>query len=239
MEKRFGHPTIHEQVHDHAHDHEHGSSVWYELVCHFPYAVFSVALCLIMLSLMSFFTREAIDIKVLKKGYKILFHSFHFMHIVFAATGNLITYFRFSKNIVVGLLTGIVTTVVFCTVSDSVLPYLGGRLLGVDMHWHMCFFTELPNVLPFLAVGLLNGFLMSRHHSSRQSFYSFSSHFIHIFVSALASSFYLVAHGYYSWYNQIGFVFLMLIGAVVVPCTLADVVLPMYFGIRAKGINKK
>ena len=236
MGKEITHKNDHAAVHDHSHDHSHSDSLVYELMCHLPYAVFSVAFCLMVLSMISFFVRDATDVSTLKKGYKMLFHSFHFMHIVFAATGTLITYFRFSRNIILGLITGMITTITFCTLSDSVLPYLGARALGVDMHWHMCFFTELPNVLPFLFIGLLNGFVMSRHHSSRQSLYSTSSHFIHILISALASSFYLVAHGFYTWYNQIGFVFLFLVFAVVVPCTLADVVVPMYFA-RRKQIN--
>lgn len=220
------HSTHH---HDHDHDdhgHIHGST-WDELIHHIPYAVFSVAFCLILLSIfgaMSLGTQEA---HLVKKQTKLLFHSFHFMHIVFAATGTLITFFRFSRNWWRGLAVGIISPVIFCTLSDSILPYLGGRMLGVDMHFHLCFLTELPNVLPFLFTGILNGVVMSRHHISRQGYYSVFSHFFHILISSLASSFYLVSHGYITWYKQIGPVFLFLVFAVVVPCTLADVVVPM------------
>jgi hypothetical protein len=160
------------------------------------------------------------------------------MHIIFAATGVLITYFRFSKNLLRGLFIGISTATVFCTLSDSVLPYLGGKMLGVNMKFHLCFISELQNVIPFLAVGLINGIILSRHHSVRQSFYSVSSHFVHIFISSLASSFYLVANGFSDWYKYMGFVFVFLIIAVVVPCTLADVVVPMSFA-KADKKNEK
>jgi hypothetical protein len=154
------------------------------------------------------------------------------MHIVFAATGTLITFFRFSKNIVKGFLVGIFSTTVFCTLSDAIIPYIGGKLLGVNMHFHLCFLTELRNVLPFLGIGLLNGFVMSRHHSSKQSMFSTSSHFVHILISSFASTFYLVSHGFTQWYSSIGFVFLFLIIAVVIPCTFSDLIVPMAF---AKG----
>ena len=76
------------------HNHEH--TLKGELVHHLPYAIFSVAFALSMLSLLTFVARGFGDPVVTNKGFKMLFHSFHFMHIVFAATGTLITFFRFS-----------------------------------------------------------------------------------------------------------------------------------------------
>ncbi len=217
--------------HDHHHHdgdhHDHNHGMWDELIHHIPYAIFSVALCLILLSFFGAISLSGIEASIMRKQTKLLFHSFHFMHIVFAATGTLITYFRFSQNWWRGLAVGIFTPIIFCTLSDSILPYIGGRMLGVDMHFHLCFLTELPNVIPFLIAGVFNGIVMSRHHISRQGYYSVFSHFFHILISALASSFYLVSHGYLTWYKQIGPVFLFLVFAVVIPCTLADVVVPM------------
>jgi len=217
----------HHDHHDHTHDHEHSHGMMDELIHHIPYAVFSVALCLILLSFFACSNLQTANAALACKQSNLLFHSFHFMHIVFAATGTLITFFRFSNNWVRGLLVGIISPAVFCTLSDSILPYLGGRMLGVEMKWHLCFVTELHNVVPFLIAGIINGLVMSRHHISRQGFYSVFSHFFHILISALASSFYLVSHGYLTWYKQIGPVFLYLVFAVVIPCTLADVVVPM------------
>lgn len=226
-------------VNNHQHGHNHGSTLGSELICHTPYAIFSVAFSLIVLSFVGYVSFCAtVDPVLIRKGASRLFHSFHFMHLTFAATGVLITYFRFSKNLIRGLVVGTSTAAIFCTLSDSVLPYLGGRLLGINMKFHLCFVSELPNVLPFLCIGLINGIIMSRHHSVRQSFYSVSSHFIHIFISSLAASFYLVANGFTDWYKYMGFVFVFLIIAVVVPCTLADVVVPMLFA-KADKKNEK
>src|SRR5579885_509652 len=174
--------------------HEHGHTLSGELICHLPYAIFSVAFGLSILSFMSYFsTLTGSDEGLVCRGADALFHSFHFMHIIFASTGTLITYYRFSKNIIKGLVVGSLSAAVFCTLSDSVIPYIGGSLMGVDMHLHICFFTELRNVLPFLFVGLFNGYIMSRHHSSRQALFSVFSHFIHILISSFAAMFYLVS----------------------------------------------
>jgi hypothetical protein len=227
-------------MHDnHSHsDHLHNHSLFDELVCHLPYAIFAVAFGLSLLSFMSFLTFCTEDQRVLCRSAHILFHSFHFMHIVFAATGTLITFLRFSKSTTQALLVGIFSPVIFCTLSDNILPYIGGRMLGVNMHFHMCFFTELHNVLPFLFVGILNGFILGKYHAGDKGLYSLFSHAVHILISSLASIFYLVSHGFTDWYTQIGFVFLFLVGAVVLPCTLSDVVIPMVLA-RAGGGNEK
>ena len=220
--------------HSHDHYHDHDNSLRSELLHHLPYAIFSVAFALIILSFITLFFANFSDPKVARTGASMLFHSFHFMHIVFAATGTLITFRRFCPNIFPALLIGIWSPALFCTLSDSILPYLGGRALGVAMSFHLCFFTELANVLPFLFIGILNGFVLSRHSQDHQKVYSIFSHFIHIFVSSLASTFYLVAHGFMDWYKDIGFVFLFIIIAVVIPCTLSDVVVPIAYARFAK-----
>lgn len=216
--------------HDHDHNHDHDHTLAGEIQHHLPYAIFSVAFGLSILSFLTYFSTIAgTKDSLVCQGSDALFHSFHFMHIVFAATGTLITFFRFSKNLFKGLVVGCLSSTVFCTLSDSILPYLGGTMMGVKMDLHLCFLTELHNVLPFLIVGLCNGVIMSRHHATVQTRYSIFSHFIHILISSFASMFYLVAHGCTDWYINIGVVFLFLVVAVVVPCTLSDVVVPMAF----------
>jgi len=214
--------------HHHDHYHDHGHSLRSELFHHLPYAIFSVAFSLIILSFVTLALRNN-PVDMAQKGAKMLFHSFHFMHIVFAATGTLITFRRFCKALIPSWAVGIFIPVVFCTLSDSILPYLGGRALGVNMSFHLCFFNELTNILPFLFIGLVNGFIMSRHNQENQRMYSIFSHFVHIFVSSLAATFYLVAHGFMDWHKDIGFVFIFIIIAVVIPCTLSDVVVPMTY----------
>lgn len=211
---------------NHVHDIHHKHSTYDELACHLPYAVFSVALSLIFLSIMGFIGVGK-DPASLRCLWDQLFHNFHFVHIVFASVGTLITFFRFSTNLVRGLIVGFFSASLFCILSDVVLPYIGGQLLGVHMHLHVCFIYELKNVLPFLFVGLLTGVVMRSHQLEVRGYFSLWSHFAHIFISALASSFYLVSHGFENWASQIGYVFLVLLLSVVIPCTLSDIVIPM------------
>lgn len=211
----------------HAHDH----SIYGELVSHLPYAIFASAFAL---GILSFISVGHTDVKQLCATAHGLFHSFHFMHIVFAATGTLITFFRFSQSRTKALLVGIISPAVFCTLSDAIIPYFSGMMMGVPMQFHLCFLTEWRNVVPFLVVGLVNGLILSGHQEGQRVVYSLFSHTIHILVSALASLFYLVAYGCTDWLDSIGMVFLFLIIAVVVPCSLSDIVVPMLLAKKHK-----
>lgn len=212
---------------EHANCHECGDFKQ-ELIVHFPYAVCSVAFALIGAAILSYFTFGATP-EVVQKGTHALFHTFHFVHIVFAATGALLTYFRFSKNLIGGLIVATLSTAVFCVLSDVLMPYIGGSILGVKMCLHICFISRFYKVAPFLFVGLINGWVLSQHKKGLQSHYSIWSHFTHIFISSVASLLYLISHGFHNWQSSIGGVFLILILAVVIPCTLSDVVVPMFF----------
>ncbi len=220
----------------HPHDHD-SSSIMAELICHLPYAIFSVAIGLIVLSFLSFGSGVASS-KVNAKGLHALFHSFHFLHLIFATTGSLVTFSRFSKNIVKGFIVAVVSALFFCTLSDVILPYLAGRIFGVSMHFHICLISEMHNIIPFLAVGLLNGLIMSRHTTVNKTIYSVASHFGHILTSSLASLFYLVGEGFVQWNVHMGAIFLLLIGAVVIPCTFADVIVPVFFAQMGKISEK-
>jgi len=211
---------------DHMHGHKHEQSLIKELIYHLPYAIFAVTFSL---AILSFFSFNSYGLVSVHSRASILFHSFHFMHILFSVTGTLITYYRFSKGVLRGLFVGLFSAMVFCTLSDAVMPYIAGRLLGVDMTFHLCFLQELHNIVPFLVIGLVNGIVIGYYHKSNEVFYSVFSHFLHILVSSFASMFYLVAHGFSNWYSQIGMVSIFLLVAVVVPCILSDIVTPMTF----------
>lgn len=200
------------------------NALYDEFICHFPYAVLSVTIGLLLLS---FFTPSANDVLVLKQFHR-LFHSFHFMHIMFASAGAILTFFRYSRNYVKGIIVGTVSPAFFCMLSDILMPYVGGKILGVPMRLHICFINEFTNIGLFLFIGVLTGFVL-RFHVERQhsgSLFTRWLHFGHILLSSMASMFYMVSYGFISWYHQMGMVFVLLILAVVVPCTFSDVVVP-------------
>lgn len=217
-----GKPTFSCHVHQ-----NHESSVLNEVLCHMPYGIFSVALSFVIVSFLYFLSDGA---QGMSKHAHVLFHSFHFLHIIFASTGAYIAFMRFTKRVGLALVMSFISAVFFCTLSDIILPYLSGLLLGVDVHLHLCIRSEALNVLIFWAIGLLNAVVLLKNNSATRSSFTAITHFSHIFTSAVASLLYLVAEGFSTWYAHMGILFVLLMGAVVVPCTLSDVIVPVLFG---------
>ncbi len=226
-------------------------SMWqifaHELGHHIPYGTVSVAFALMLLSMISVLfnlsemahhhIHDSVDhVCGMSSGLDILFHSFHFAHILFAASGTMITFYRYSRNLWAGILIGIISSVVFCTIADILLPYAAGRLLGVNMELHICFSSELANILPFLFVGVLNGIIIPRGKEGHTEHHSSSLHFIHTFISAMASIFYAIGHGLENFNDYLGIFFVLMLITVVIPCTLSDVVVPVLW---ARMVNKK
>lgn len=215
----------------HAHD-RHEYSLSEELTCHLPYATFSVAFALIVLSLVHFFSLGfMVDSKTTQEGYHVLFHAFHYLHLIFATAGTFVAFSRFSKNITQAVVVSILSPALFCTLSDIALPALAMQTLGISMHMHICFFSipDLMNVIPFMLMGLVTGYAIARHYESALHMVSLSSHFVHILISSLAATFYTVSFGFDQWNSLMGIVFLLLVVSVVIPCTISDVVVPLYF----------
>ncbi len=226
-----------ERYHDHSHK-SHETSILSEIGCHLPWATFSIALGFVLLSILHFISLGISRYGAASQGYHILFHSFHYLHIVYAVVGTFVTFSRFSKALAPGIILSIISPSFFCTLSDVALPTLAGNILGVKMAMHICFITELHNILPLLIMGLVTGLFLRSHHESLLSFFSLGSHFVHILISSLASLFYMVSYGFTNWHESMGLLFLFLVIAVVVPCTLSDVVVPWYFA-QKKFAQKK
>lgn len=213
-------------------------SFYHELLHHFPYATLSVALALMLLTVMNVFFNDGIAAATIAachdgcchtSGLDILFHSFHFIHILFATSGTVVTFRRYSDKVFAGLAVGILSSMVFCTLSDVLLPYAAGRILGIEMDLHICFASELSNILPFLFVGLFNGWVMTQLPEFRTQSNSLFLHFLHTFISAMASIFYAVGHGLSDFHMYFGMFYLLMVVAVIIPCTLSDVIAPIFF----------
>lgn len=200
------------------------SSLMHELLCHFPYAVFAVTLSLVFLTLLGFGHNQT------HAQLHALFHTLHFLHILFASTGTVLVFLKYGGRMWAALGVGMIVPAFFCTLSDAIMPYFGGVICGIPMKFHFCFRDHFSTILLFLVVGVVNGIVMSFHDEEGQKRYASTAHFLHIFISAFASTVYMISHGFSDWYHHMTFVFCFLLLAVLIPCTLADVVVPALFG---------
>jgi len=215
-----------------------------ELIHHFPYGTLSVACAIMLLGLINVFFNGGVSecvevahhvhdhahVHSHSSGMDVLFHTFHFIHIIYAASGAMLMYYRYAeKNFVKGVIIGVLSSFCFCTLSDILLPYAAGMVLGVEMDLHICFYSELWNIIPFLFVGILNGIAMAKVYENDKESTSLKLHFFHTFISAMASIFYAVGHGLVDYHEHLGAFFFLMLIAVVLPCTLSDVAAPLFF----------
>ncbi len=159
----------------------------------------------------------------LDRGSWTIFHIFHPVHMLFSAIATTAMFWRYDRKLVKAIIVGFFGAALVCGISDVMLPYLSAKLLGVKMHFHICIIEHPGMVLPFLAVGIGVG-LLAAVAIERSTVYSHSAH---VFVSSIASLFYLVAFGMSNWVESIGYVFVVVVLAVMLPCCMSDIVFPL------------
>jgi len=203
---------------------ERGGLLGVELRHHLPWSVFGVVAGLGIVWMLLHLVPAADQGRLTEE----LFHLAHPTHLLLsaAATAAMVVVHGGGAWRAVGI--GLVGSAGVCMLSDVILPWLGGvALTGVeDMEWHLCVVEHPILIGPFLAVGLAIGVLAGRW-VERSTVYS---HAAHVVVSALASLLYLVAFGLTLSVATLGPVLLILLVAVMVPCCVSDIVVPVLFG---------
>jgi len=169
-----------------------------------------------------------------------IFYVFHPAHVLLS-TIVMTSMFELHSSVrrVFGIVfVGFFGSVFLATLSDSLIPYIGELILGMQIdphgHGHAGFVEEAHIgfieawyiVLPAAAIGILVAVLRPRTKFP---------HAGHILLSTWASSFHIMMamQGQLSAWNLIGsFVFLFL--AVWLPCCFGDIVFPLLF-VRSQG----
>ena len=156
--------------------------------------------------------------------FKPLFHLFHPLHMLFSAAATTAMFWAYDRRVIRAIIVGLIGAIGVCGLSDIFVPHLSLMILGHDIPLHICVIDHPGMVLPFAAIGILLG-LCAAIGVSKSTFYS---HSLHVFVSTMASIFYMV-DGYngLSWINQLGVFFFFVVIAVVFPCCLSDIVFPI------------
>ena len=149
------------------------------------------------------------------------FYISHPLHVLLSALVTTAMYMRYKKGkFWVAILIGWTGSIGIATISDAMLPYLGGSLLHAQMEFHVPFIEEWWINLVALA-GIAIGYW-------RQT--TKIPHFGHVLLSTWASLFYIMAFGIIAdWIPLLPFIFLILFLAVWIPCCLSDIVYPLLF----------
>lgn len=202
----------------------YGNHIKEELKEHLPYTIFSVAGGVALLGVFTFFSN--LSQSDISESSHQLYHIFHPLHILFSAATTTAMFWRYKKKMIKAAIVGFVGAVGVCGISDIVMPYFSGYLLGMEhMHLHICIIEHPMVILPFAFTGIVVGMLVPPESHKSTIF----SHSAHVLISSMASILYLVSYGLTEWMSVIGLLFFYMVLAVVIPCCASDIVFPLLF----------
>jgi len=150
-------------------------------------------------------------------------------HVLLSALVTTAMYMRYKKGkLWIAVLIGWTGSIGIATISDAVIPYLGGTLLHISMEFEVPFIEHWWINLLALA-GIAIGYW-------RQT--TKIPHFGHVLLSTWASLFYILAFGHIAdnWIPLLPFIFLVLFLAVWIPCCTSDIIYPLLFVGRRREV---
>ncbi len=159
------------------------------------------------------------------------FYTLHPLHIVLSALVTTAMYMRHSKGkLWAAILIGYSGSIGIATLSDAVIPYLGGAMLDIEMGFHMPFMET--GKMPFIGIekwqvvnsaALVGIAIGCWKHTTKVP------HSGHVLLSTWASLFYFPAFGIAHWIPLLPLIFVFLFLAVWIPCCLSDIAFPLLF----------
>ncbi len=170
-----------------------------------------------------------IQVSLSHETHDAIFHFLHPAHILLSAMVTTAMFRHYSNRTVLTVLIGITGSITIGTLSDVIFPYLGGTLLGTDIHLHICA-IESPWLVGIPAI---MGVAIAMVYS-----WTKFPHLGHVMLSTYASLFYLTTYGgTTNWIPLIPLVSLILFIAVWLPCCVSDIAYPLLF-VKKKKTKK-
>jgi hypothetical protein len=191
--------------------------IWHELKAHLPFSAGAVLVSFAIVWLLEHWGKIG--------NLQSAFHIFHPSHLLLSATATTAMFWRHDKRIFKAALIGLFGTVPICGLSDSFMPYLGGLILGQDMHLHICIIEHPTMVYPFVLIGIAIGILGAQYLRN----ITFFSHAAHVVISSLASILYIISFGLTDWIPYLGGLVIIVLLSVMIPCCFSDIVFPLFF----------
>jgi len=185
-----------------------------ELKNHAPFTLFGALTGIVLMLLFKNIERQT------SEG---LFYVFHPAHVLLSAmvTASMFKLYARKTNFLVVLLIGYIGSIGIATVSDSLIPYVGEILLGLDAHSHIGFIEGWYVVNPAAILGVLIAWFWPKTKFPHSG---------HVLLSTWASSLHiLMALGGGMSITMAIVIFIFLFLAVWLPCCVSDIVFPLLF----------
>lgn len=185
-----------------------------ELASHVPFTAFGAATGIIIMVVIVFSNAST-------EFSNALFYTLHPLHVVFSALATTAMYRLHGKGkLWVIILIGYTGSIGIATLSDAIIPYLGGNLLNIPMEFELPFIEKWWLINPLALIGIAIGYWK---HATKVP------HYGHVLLSTWASLFYFTAFGMAQWIPLLPLIFLFLFLAVWLPVCISDIVYPLMF----------
>jgi hypothetical protein len=187
-----------------------------ELARHAPFTAFGALTGIIVLVIIVF-------ANVPSGTSETVFYTLHPIHVLLSALVTTSIYRLHGKGkLWVAILIGYTGSIGIATISDAVIPYLGGALFDWEREpfWPPPFIEKWYLVNPLAFLGIAIGYLRPTTRFP---------HAGHVLLSTWASLFYFSAFMVADWIPLLPFIFLFLFLAVLIPCCVSDIVYPLLF----------
>ncbi len=205
-----------------------------ELARHAPFTAFGAATGIIIMGAIIFSSAPT--------GLSnTLFYTFHPIHVVLSALATTAMYKLHGKDkLWLVILIGYTGSIGIATLSDAIIPYLGGSLLNIPMEFHIPFLETTR--MPFIGIEkwkIVNSAAVIGIAIGYWKPTTRFPHAGHVLLSTWASLFNFTAFGIANWIPLLPFIFLFLFLAVWIPCCLGDIIYPLVFiGVEPGHIHK-
>ncbi len=199
-----------------------------ELVKHAPFTIMGAVIGIIIMVI--------IDVSnTPRETSSALFYTLHPLHIVLSALATTAMY-RIHKGgrLWVAIIIGYTGSIGVATISDAIIPYLGGSILNIPMEFHLPFIET--EKMPFIGISkwiVVNTAAIIGIAIALWRPFTRLPHMGHVLLSTWASLFGFIAFGIADWISVLPFVFLFLFLAVWLPCCFSDIIYPLLW-IREK-----
>jgi hypothetical protein len=194
-----------------------------ELLEHAPFTAIGAVAGIVVMVLIHFLNAPR-DIS------QTLFYTLHPLHVVLSALVTASMYRLHNKNrrLWATILIGYTGSIGIATLSDIVIPYLGGGTLNIPMEFHLPFIEA--EKMPFIGVqkwiivntAAVIGIAVACWKPNTRF-----PHMGHVLLSTWASLFSFTAFGIADWLPLLPFIFLFLFLSVWIPCCVSDIVFPL------------
>jgi len=159
------------------------------------------------------------------------FYTLHPLHVVLSALVTTALYRRYSRGrLWAAVIIGYLGSVGIATLSDAVIPFLGGSTLNIGIGFHAPFLET--EAFPYLGVSkwvVINAAAAIGIGIGYWKQTTKFPHTGHVLLSTWASLFYFTAFGTAAWLPLLPIIFVFLFLAVWLPCCLSDIVFPLLF----------